>query len=630
MKRSFLLYFLITLVGFIFIGRLFQLQIIKGETYDPIHNAAVKTEYDYPERGYIYDRNGKLLVANQLSYDVMVQPNQVKPLDTLELCNLLKIDREQFLIRFKRAEKFASYLPSVFLKQLAKEDFAFLQEKMHKYTGFFIQKRIIRDYPIKAAANVLGYIGEVNEEKAKENDYYQSGELEGKEGVERQYEDLLRGSKGRKYLQRNRFNKVTGSYKEGISDTPPVNGKDLMLTLDIDLQVYAQQLMKGKRGGIVAIEPSTGEILTLVTAPSYDPNMLVGRKRSKNSIFLMDPKNPEKPTYDRSLLAAYPPGSPFKIMNALIGLQENVISEQTSFRCYGGYRYGNRPHEFMKCHCDIYDTPIGLKTAIARSCNSYFSNTYKRIVEKNNNPSEGLDNWNKHVTSFGLGNYLGNDLPAGVPGFIPKGKYYDDMYKYSWNGSTIISNAIGQGEVLTTPIQLANFTAAIANRGYFYTPHIVKKIDKQTIDNPNYTIKKQTTISKEHFIPVIGAMHEVFKTGTGRWSQVKGIEICGKTGTAENSIKMVDGIKIQAEDHSILVAFAPKDNPKIALAVFVENGGYGSTIAAPITSLIIEKYINGSISKANKYRELKILNLSLQEIYNKQIPKSKEIASRTK
>ena len=630
MKRSFLLYFLITLVGFIFIGRLFQLQIIKGETYDPMHNAAVKTEYDYPERGYVYDRNGKLLVANQLSYDVMVQPNQVKALDTLELCNLLKIDRKQFLIRFKRAEKFASYLPSVFLKQLAKEDFAFLQEKMHKYTGFYIQKRIIRDYPIKAAANVLGYIGEVNEEKAKENDYYQSGELEGKEGVERQYEDLLRGSKGRKYLQRNRFNKVTGSYKEGISDTPPVNGKDLMLTLDIDLQVYAQQLMKGKRGGIVAIEPSTGEILILVTAPSYDPNMLVGRKRSKNSIFLMDPKNPEKPTYDRSLLAAYPPGSPFKMMNALIGLQENVISEQTSFRCYGGYRYGNRPHEFMKCHCDIYDTPIGLKTAIARSCNSYFSNTYKRIVEKNNNPSEGLDNWNKHVTSFGLGNYLGNDLPAGVPGFIPKGKYYDDMYKYSWNGSTIISNAIGQGEVLTTPIQLANFTAAIANRGYFYTPHIVKKIEKQTIDNPNYTIKKQTTISKEHFMPVIEAMHEVFKTGTGRWSQVKGIEICGKTGTAENSIKIVDGIKIQAEDHSILVAFAPKDNPKIALAVFVENGGYGSTIAAPITSLIIEKYINGSISKANKYRELKILNLSLQEIYNKQIPKSKEIASGTK
>ena len=491
------------------------------------------------------------------------------------------------------------------------------------------KKRIIRDYPIKAAANVLGYIGEVNEEKAKKSDYYQSGELEGKDGVEKQYEDILRGKKGKKLSHKNRFNKVTGSYKNGIYDTLPENGKDLILTLDIDLQLYAQQLMKGKRGGIVAIEPATGEILALVTAPSYDPNMLVGRKRSKNSVLLFN-DTISKPSYDRGLLAAYPPGSPFKMMNALIGLQEEVISEQSFFKCYGGYRYGNRTNEFMKCHCDIYDTPIRLKTAIAKSCNSYFSNTYKRIIEKDNNPSEGLDNWNKHVTSFGLGNYLGNDLPAGVPGFIPKGKYYDDMYKYSWNGSTIISNAIGQGEVLTTPIQLANFTAAIANRGYFYTPHIVKKIDGEKIYNPNFTIKKQTTINKEHFTPVIEAMYEVFKTGTGRFNQVKGIKICGKTGTAENSIKIVDGIKIQAEDHSILVAFAPKDNPKIALAVFVENGGYGSTIAAPITSLLIEKYINGIISKRNKYREQNMLNKSLQEIYDMQIPKSKEIASGTK
>ena len=630
MQRSFLLYFLITLVGVVFIGRLFQLQIIKGETYDPIHNAAVKIEYDYPERGYVYDRNGKLLVANQLSYDVMVQPDQVKPLDTLEFCNLLKIDKKYFLKEFKRAERYASYLPSVFLKQLAKEDFAFLQEKMHKYTGFYIQKRIIRDYPIKAAANVLGYIGEVNEEKAKKSDYYQSGELEGKEGVERQYEDILRGRKGKKYLHRNRFNKVTGSYKNGINDTLPENGKDLTLTLDIDLQLYAQQLMKGKRGGIVAIEPSTGEILALVTAPSYDPNMLVGRKRSKNSIILMDKNNPEKPTYDRGLMGAYPPGSPFKMMNALIGLQEGVISEQSYFRCFGGYRYGNRANEFMKCHCDIYNSPIRLKTAIARSCNSYFSGTYKKIVEKNNKPSEGLDNWNRHVTSFGLGNYLGYDLPAGQKGFIPNGKYYDDRNKYTWNASTNISNAIGQGEVLTTPIQLANFTAAIANRGYFYTPHIVKKIDSKTIDTPNFTVKKQTTINKEYFAPVIEAMHEVFKTGTGKYSQVKGIEICGKTGTAENSIKMVDGVKIQAADHSILVAFAPKDNPKIALAVFVENGGYGSTIAAPITSLLIEKYINGTVSKRNKYREQAMLNMSLQEVYDLQIPKSKKIASGTK
>ncbi|WP_343329012.1 penicillin-binding protein 2 [Polaribacter staleyi] len=628
MKRSFLLYFLITLIGIIFIGRLFQLQIIRGDSYDPIHNSAVKIEYDYPERGYVYDRNGKLLVANQLSYDVMVQPNQVKPLDTIEFCNLLKIDKDDFLKRFHKANNYAPYLPSVFLKQLAKEDFAFLQEKLHKYTGFFIQKRIIRKYPINAAANVLGYIGEVNETLAKENPYYQPGELIGKDGIERQYEDYLRGNKGTKYLQRNNLNKVTGSYLNGKLDTLPENGKDLTLTLDIELQRYAQKLMKGKRGGIVAIEPATGEILALVTAPSYDPNMLVGRKRSKNSILLFN-DTISKPSYDRGLLATYAPGSPFKMMNALIGLQEGVITEETGFKCYHGFKYGNRAGAFMGCHCGIVGRPIKLKTAIAKSCNTYFSNTYKRIVEKDNTPSEGLDTWKKHISSFGLGNYLGYDLPAGSPGLIPSGKYYDGVYKYHWNGSTTISNAIGQGEVLTTPIQLANFTAAIANKGYFYTPHVLKEVNKKPIKDSTYTVAKHTTIDKKYFTPVIEAMHEVFKTGTGKYNQVEGIEICGKTGTAENFIR-IDGQKIQLPDHSILVAFAPKENPKIALAIFVENGGYGSTIAAPITSLLIEKYLTGKISKADKHREQRMLNLSLEDIYAKINQKPKDIATGTK
>ena len=627
MQKSFLLYFLITIVGIVFIGRLFQLQIVKGESYDPIHNAAVKIVFDYPERGYIYDRNGVLLVANQLSYDVMIQPNKVKQIDTLEFCKLLKIDTEDFVKRYNKASKYASYLPSVFLKQLAKEDFAFLQEKLYKYDGFFIQKRVIRKYPINAAANVLGYIGEVNEQLAKKNTYYQAGELIGKDGIEKQYENFLRGIKGKKLFNRNNLNKITGSFKNGEQDTLAERGKDLTLTLDIKLQQYAQKLMIGKRGGIVALEPSTGEILALVTAPSYDPNMLVGRKRSENSAILMDPKSLEKPTYDRGLKASYPPGSPFKIMNALIGLQEGVISEQTSFYCYNGYRYGNRKNEFMGCHCDIFDRPIQLKTAISKSCNSYFANTYKRIVEKNKNPSLGLDNWSAHVKSFGLGNYLGYDLPQGSPGLIPTGTYYDQMYRYSWNASTNISNAIGQGEVQTTPIQLANFTAAIANKGYFFTPHILKGVDKRPIENATFTEKKQTTIDKKHFSPVIDAMYEVFKTGTGKWSQVKGIEICGKTGTSEN-YTVVNGKRIKLEDHSILVAFAPKDNPKIAIAIFVENGGYGSRIAAPITSLMIEKYLNGAISEATEHRETSMLNISLQEEYNKLIPKIETIAAR--
>ena len=627
MQKSFLLYFLITIIGVVFIGRLFQLQIVKGESYDPLNNEAVKTVFDYPERGYIYDRNGVLLVANQLSYDVMIQPNKVKQIDTLEFCKLLKIDIEDFVKRYNKASRYASYLPSVFLKQLAKEDFAFLQEKLHKYDGFFIQKRVIRKYPINAAANVLGYIGEVNEQLAKKNTYYQAGELIGKDGIEKQYENFLRGIKGKKLFNRNNLNKITGSFKNGEQDTLAERGKDLTLTLDIKLQQYAQKLMVGKRGGIVALEPATGEILALVTAPSYDPNMLVGRKRSENSAILMDPKSLEKPTYDRGLKASYPPGSPFKIMNALIGLQEEVISEQTSFYCYNGYRYGNRKNEFMGCHCDIFGRPIQLKTAISKSCNSYFANTYKRIVEKNNKPSQGLDNWSAHVKSFGLGNYLGYDLPQGSPGLIPTGKYYDQMYRYSWNASTNISNAIGQGEVQTTPIQLANFTAAIANKGYFFTPHILKNIDKRPIENASFTDKKQTTIDKKHFSPVIDAMYEVFKTGTGKWSQVKGIEICGKTGTSEN-YTVVNGKRIKLEDHSILVAFAPKDNPKIAIAIFVENGGYGSRIAAPITSLMIEKYLNGEISEATMHRETSMLNISLQEEYNKLIPKIETIAAR--
>jgi penicillin-binding protein 2 len=614
MKRSFLLYFLITLIGIIFIARLFQLQIIRGANYDPIRNSAVKIKYDYPERGYVYDRNETLLVANQLSYDIMIQPNKVSPLDTLEFCDLLKIDKEYFLKSFRRAEKYATYKPSVFLKQLSKEDFAFLQEKLQKFKGFYIQKRIIREYPVKVAANVLGYIGEVNENMAKINNYYQQGELIGKDGIERQYEKILRGKKGKKFLSLNRFNTVTGSYLKGTYDTLSQNGKDLTLTLDIKLQAYAQKLMSGKRGGIVAIEPSTGEILALVTAPSYDPNMLVGRKRSKNSNFLMDPKNPDKPTYDRALMAQYAPGSPFKMMNALIGLQENVINSNTNFKCYEGYQYGRRKNEFMGCHCGIIAKPIYLKTAIARSCNSYFSNTFKRIVEKDNTPSEGLNSWSEHVKSFGLGNYLGYDLPAGASGRIPTGTFYDGRINYRWNASSIISNAIGQGDVETTPIQLANFTAAIANKGYFYTPHILKQIDKTPIEDPKFTIPKKTTIDKKHFSPIIEAMHEVFKTGTGKWSQVNGIEICGKTGTVENFAN-INGKKTQLKDHSILIAFAPKKNPKIALAIFVENGGYGSTIAAPISSLLIEKYISGSISKANKNREQRMLNLSLEKTY---------------
>ncbi|TCP23693.1 penicillin-binding protein 2 [Tenacibaculum skagerrakense] len=617
MKRSSLLIILILLIGIIYIGRLFHLQVIEGKTVNPINSATVKIEYDYPQRGYIYDRNGKLLVANQLSYDVMVIPKEAKNIDTLHLCELLKISKEEYIRRFEKAENYARWLPSVFLKQVAKEDFAYLQEQLHKFKGFYIQRRIIRDYPINSAANILGFLGEVNELQAKESDYYENGELIGKWGVEKYYEDELRGVKGKKYFNRDNLNRITGSYKNGENDTLAVSGKDLTLTIDSELQQYGELLMSGKRGGIVVIEPSTGEILTLVTAPSYNPNMMVGRKRSAFSQKLFS-DTINNPTFDRGLQGVYSPGSPFKILNGLVGLQENVIDERTAVYCYGGYRYGKRKNEFMRCHCGIYGRPIRLKKAIAKSCNSYFAEVYRKIINKSGDTKSGFDNWSSQIKSFGLGNYLGYDLPVGNKGLVPDAQFYDNRYSFGWRATTNISNAIGQGEIETTPIQLANATAAIANKGFYYTPHIVKGIDNKPIDNSKFVTKRLTSINTEHFPTVIEAMHEVFKTGTGRFSQVKGIEICGKTGTVENFTR-INGEKVQLPDHSILIAFAPKDNPKIAMAVFVENGGFGSTIAAPITSLMIEKYLNGEVKRKNI--EERMINLSLKETYDKQLVK---------
>ncbi len=615
MPRNSLLYFLIITVGVIYITRLLFIQVIDDKhKQNPLNNSAVTKKYEYPDRGYIYDRNGKLLVANQSSYDVMIIPRDVEPLDTLEFCNLLKITKEQFLKKYKRANNFSPRLPSTFVGQLSKDDYAYLQEKMYKYKGFFIQKRFIRQYPNNTSANVLGYISEVNIRLLKKDKSYQLGELIGYQGIEKQYEFALRGKKGIKFIQKNRFNKEIGTYKNGIYDTLSVPGKDISLTLDIGLQLYTEQLMNNKRGGIVAIEPATGEILTLVSTPSYNPNMLVGRKRSKNSVLLFN-DTIKKPMFDRGLQAQYPPGSPFKLINALIALQENVITTETPFYCYHGYKYGKGG--FMKCHCGIVGSPIKLNMGIYRSCNSYFSNVYRKIIEKYDTPSEGIDVWSNHVKSFGLGNYLGYDLPSGQKGLVPDSNLYKKYYPNGgWKAITTISNAIGQGEVLTTPIQLANMTAAIANRGFFYTPHIIKKIGDSIVINEKYTKPRYTSIDAQYFEPIIQGMFDVFEKGTARFSKIEDIEICGKTGTAEN-FKRINGKKVQFTDHSIFIAFAPKVDPKIAIAVFVENGYWGSRWAAPIASLMIEKYLNGSIKRERL--EERILNGSLEDEYSNQL-----------
>lgn len=615
MPRKSLLYFLIILVGAVYISRLFFLQVVDDtHRQNPLNNSAVTIKYAYPDRGYIYDRNGVLLVANQSSYDVMVIPRDVEPLDTLEFCGLLNITKEDFIKSYKRAKVYSPRIPSIFLSQLSKEDYAYLQEKMFKYKGFYIQKRFLRQYPLTTSSNVVGYISEVTPGAMAKNSYYQLGELVGYQGVEKQYEEVLRGQKGVNFIQKNRFKKEIGAYKNGIYDTLAVPGKDITLTLDAVLQQYTEKLMINKRGGIVAIEPSTGEILALVTTPSYNPEMMVGRKRSKNSVLLFN-DSIKKPMLDRSLQAQYPPGSPFKLINALIGLQEQVITPQTPFYCYHGYRYGSGA--FMKCHCGVVGAPISLNTGIYRSCNSYFSNVYRKSIEKYSSPAEGMDAWSNHVKSFGLGNYLGYDMPVGQKGLIPDSQFYNRMYPNGgWRAITTISNAIGQGEVSTTPIQLANMTAAIANRGFYYTPHILKKVGDSTIADEKYTNPKYTTIDAENFEPVIEGMFNVFEMGTARASRIEDIQICGKTGTAEN-FKRIDGKKIQFTDHSIFIAFAPKDDPKIAIAVFIENGYWGSRWAAPIASLMIEKYLKGEIKR--EYLEKRMFDGSIEEEYAKQL-----------
>ncbi len=606
--RRLLLFFLVLLSGITFIGRLFYLQIYKGSSDSLYEDNALRKVWDYPKRGFVYDRNGNLLVGNQPSYDVMVIPREVDSFNIEEFCKLLKIDTATYAKKLDRAKRHSPRLASPFVPQLSKEDYAILQEKMRKYKGFYIQKRPLRKYETTIGANVLGDIGEVNNRDINKDPYYQLGDLKGKQGVEASYENLLRGKKGIKFIQKDRFNRDIGPYKGGKFDTIPEQGRDITITIDAHLQAYGELLMQNKRGGVIAIEPASGEILAMVAAPTYDPNLLVGRKRSKNFTKLYY-DSIAKPLFNRSLKGVYEPGSPFKLMNALIALQEGVMTPEDKVTCYAGYKYGNR---FMKCHCHR-GRRNDLTSGIQESCNAYFATTYRKILDKDGNASNGIDTWSKHAKSFGLGQYLNNDLHVGAKGRIPDRAYYKNIYPRTFYSTYTISNAIGQGEVATTPIQLANMTAAIANRGYYLTPHIIKSIKNDTIPR-FFTTPKYTTIAQQHFEPVIEGMHHVYTKGTAKHLQVKGIDICGKTGTVEN-FAVVDSIRKQLTDHSIFVAFAPKVNPKIAIAVFVENGYWGSRFAGKVASLMIERHIKGTISRTDL--EEWLLKHSLENEYAK-------------
>lgn len=610
--RRMLLFVIILTTGIIFLARLFYLQVVDESFARLSEDNAIKVVYDYPQRGYIFDRNGELLVSNQPSYDVMAIPRNVKTFDTAEFCRILNITPQELISKLDKAKVYSPRLPSIIVPQLTKSEYAYFQEKMRNYEGFYIQKRSLRDYQTHNGSNVLGYIAEVNKKIIEENPYYISGDLIGKQGVEGYYEEMLRGVKGVKYIQKDRFNRDIGAFKDGIYDTLPKKGKDVTLTIDAQLQAYGEKLMENKWGGIVAIEPATGEILTLVTAPSYDPSLLVGRQRSKNFTELYY-DTISRPLYDRGLQAEYPPGSPFKTINALIALQEGVVDTQDRFYCSMGYVYGRG----RKMGCHAHPSPLDMVPGIAQSCNAYFANVYRRIIEKFPTPQEGVNTWANHLKSFGLGNYLGSDLSTGRPGKIPTADYYNQIYDfptYKWYSTATLSNAIGQGEVLMTPIQLANMTAAISNKGWFYTPHILKEIEGVAIKDKEFTEKKHTTIDPKHFGPVIEGMHQVYKSGTASSLQIPGIEIAGKTGTAENYTK-IGGKRVQLTDHSIFIAFAPVENPKIAIAVFVENGYWGGRYAGRIAGLMIEKYLKGAITR--KDMEDWILTHSLEEEYAK-------------
>lgn len=578
------------LVGLAFISRLFYIQVIDDTYKLDARNQAFRYTTEFPIRGYIYDRNNKLLVYNEAAYDLMVLPKNVRKIDTAEFCSLLKITKEQFLKKMKKAVQ-APNSPrkeSIFEKQLSPKDYAALQEVLYRFPGFYVQSRTLRKYPKKIAAHMLGYIGEADKKTTERDPYYNEGDYLGISGIEKSYEKVLRGKKGMHIIMKDVNNRDMGSYMNGLYDTAAIPGKPLTTTIDADLQEYAELLMQNKIGSVVAIDPSTGEILAIVTSPTYDPNLFVGRARNKNFVELAK-DSIGKPLFNRSTMASYPPGSTFKLVMALIGLNEGVLTPQTRYPCARGYPpLGGRP----KCH--PHPSPMDLEGAIGTSCNSYFSYVFKSVIEdkKYNSTYKAYANWRDIATSFCLGTKTGSDLANELRGNVPSIAYYDKVFGVGgWKASTVISLGIGQNELGITPLQNANLVAIIANKGWYYTPHIVKAIN----GNPNDTILdrfkvKHYTKIKDTAIynHVRRGMAKAVEGGTAGALKIEGIPYGAKTGTAQNP---------HGDDHSVFVCFAPLNNPKIAVGILIENAGFGSKYAGPIARLMMEKYLTGKITR---------------------------------
>jgi penicillin-binding protein 2 len=598
-RRLIIIGVIIALLLFLLI-RLFILQIVSNDYAKWAYSNAFQRRTLYPARGVIYDRQERLLVYNQPSYDIMFIDNEVKQLDTVDFCATINISKENFKQRMANIKDrnfnpgYSRFVPQVFMNQLSSDMYGVLQEKLYKFPGFYIRNRALREYGYTVGANLLGYVGEVNRKDIEADDYFVSGDYSGRSGVERSYEKVLRGEKGVEILLRDVHGVIKGKFEEGKHDEAPVSGKNITLAIDIELQAFGEALMGTKRGSIVMIEPSTGEVLCLVTAPSYDPGLLNGRQRITN--YLMLERDPNKPLLDRSIMGSYSPGSTFKPAQGLIFLQEGVINRDKLYSCAAGYPYlGGHP----ACHSHF--SPLSIVPALATSCNAFFCWGLHDMLDsrsRHKNVQEAFEVWKNYMVSMGYGYPLGIDLPGEIRGFIPNSNYYNKVYNNRWNSSSIVSISIGQGEINATPLQICNLAATIANRGYYITPHIVREIQDMELEE-KYRTRKYTGIDEQYYNIVAEGMRGAVTGGTCTRLYLPDIEVCGKTGTVQNP---------HGRDHSACISFAPYKNPKVAIAVFIENGGWGATVSVPMARLMLEKYLYGEIPYYDKYLVTQMTN----------------------
>ncbi len=582
-KRKLVIGGFIMAIVIVYIVRLVQLQLMDSTYKASADNNAFMERVIYPSRGLIYDRNDSLIVYNSPEYDLMMTPKDVQEFDTIDFCNTLQISREEFdrrLQEMKKGRNYSSFTQQVFMNHLSPEDYGRLQEKLYRFPGFFVVQRILRQYNYHVAANVLGDIREVNARDIENDDYYRPGDYTGDLGIEKSYEKWLRGVKGKEILVRDATGKIKTRYNDGADDISPIAGNNLKLSIDIGLQAYGEMLMQGKVGAIVCIEPKTGEILALVSSPTYDPALLMGKERGKNYSNLVN--NRLKPLYDRAIMAAYPPGSTFKPTQGLIFLDEGIITTSTMYPCRRGYVNAG-----LRVGCHGHGSPISLKPALQTSCNAYFCWGFKHMMDnrkKYGSTGKAFEVWKNHMVSMGYGYKLGVDMPGESRGFIPNTAFYDKFHKKGkWSGQSIISDAIGQGEILATPLQIANLSATIANRGYYITPHVVKNIEGVGVLKKNLE-RHDTDIDKRYYSDIVEGMRMAVMGGTCSRANIPGLDVCGKTGTAQNP---------HGRDHSIFMGFAPMNDPKIAVCVYVENAGFGAAFGVPIGALMIQRYLRG-------------------------------------